>query len=756
MWLDAGYNIDEYFYSEGYSTGSDGILGNENLCIRDDTNQVYFGREDVCSNRQISGYDYIHLDQNFNLALLDTSSITIDTNLITNVFDTPTGGEIQTTWDGCYTISYDNGGDGSWNGESGGSCPNIGINSGAIRWGYIQQTLSQTFSINEALKAAGIEVEGYNYRWTIKNADGNYQDSNGCCGKDDPFYIEIAVLNDDGEKVYSKVYDYSYEISDWNVFSGSDTFAEGLSLQDISEIELNVTGKDAGFWAGYYGPEFRDYKVDFRYRVTPQEDTTIQDLLFQQQCDLDPFYSYQCPSYQQAMLDAIADTGVFYDEEDTFLEENNDGYQDSEFEDGSTYEGDSGSLAEDGGTFDDDISDNEESISEEYADVSEETDVSEESTSSSGESSGGGATPLNSTQLAALNAAQDVSNKAEAVAAEQAQVGAASGLSENGGVSSNMTGEGSVDSVSMGSSDTLSLLSDTSDAIFSTDDMEFFSDENVLTDEKIQSTDNNTTIFDISEITDANNNIEQVAGVDTQEKELSDISGNDTFETITESDTFIQEDVNDGQSDESYSLTTDNEYNVTDITLIDESSTTEFALSELELNSTINYGNDSQQNDVQDNEETVIETQDITGEEALAQSLENNQVIDTQVTINTIPLISELDFVGRFVADFISSLPEITEPEEQEEVDEDLEAFKEAVLVGKALKGDDSEDSKVALLGYNPAFSSYLTNQMADGKTYESKDVYTESKNYDNPNSRFFNGASDIKHEQLIELQYRR
>jgi len=53
-WLQLGGNIDEYFYSEGFTTGTDGTLGNEHLCIRDDFNKVYVGRSDVCVSVSIS------------------------------------------------------------------------------------------------------------------------------------------------------------------------------------------------------------------------------------------------------------------------------------------------------------------------------------------------------------------------------------------------------------------------------------------------------------------------------------------------------------------------------------------------------------------------------------------------------------------------------------------------------------------------------------------------------------------------------
>ena len=82
------------------------------------------------------------------------------------------------------------------------------------------------------------------------------------------------------------------------------------------------------------------------------------------------------------------------------------------------------------------------------------------------------------------------------------------------------------------------------------------------------------------------------------------------------------------------------------------------------------------------------------------------------------------------------------------------ENAKEDELVEKALSGDDSEDAQAALLGYNPEFRAYQTPQIPDGNLYQPKDIYDEQQNYDNPNQRFFNGASDELHREMVRQQY--
>ena len=83
-----------------------------------------------------------------------------------------------------------------------------------------------------------------------------------------------------------------------------------------------------------------------------------------------------------------------------------------------------------------------------------------------------------------------------------------------------------------------------------------------------------------------------------------------------------------------------------------------------------------------------------------------------------------------------------------------LTAEEEDALVASAQSGDISEDAQAALLGYNPNFRAYQTPQIQDAQFYAPKDIYDTQKNYDNPNQRFFNGASDATHREMVRQQY--
>ena len=180
--IKQGYNVDTYFYSEGFTTGQDGVLGNEHVCIRDDVNQVYIGRSDICADRQMDEtYAYIQIDK------MDWS-IGFPQEVIIQSGDLI--GDAPNYWDGCYQVAPTP----SWGGTSGGQCPNINSDSNQINFGYVENTLTNISAINHALIEAGVEVTGYTYSWLVKNADANYEDTNNP-NSVDPLEVTIKIVD---------------------------------------------------------------------------------------------------------------------------------------------------------------------------------------------------------------------------------------------------------------------------------------------------------------------------------------------------------------------------------------------------------------------------------------------------------------------------------------------------------------------------------------------------------------------------------
>jgi hypothetical protein len=97
---------------------------------------------------------------------------------------------------------------------------------------------------------------------------------------------------------------------------------------------------------------------------------------------------------------------------------------------------------------------------------------------------------------------------------------------------------------------------------------------------------------------------------------------------------------------------------------------------------------------------------------------------------------------------------QVEESNQEEELNEPMSNDQEDELVAAALAGSDDEDAQAALLGFNPNFRAYQQPQMTDADFYAPKEIYEGQKNHDNPAARFFNGASDATHREMVRQQY--
>ena len=164
-----------------------------------------------------------------------------------------------------------------WNGTSGGQCANG--TDGTYTFGYGQTVIAQTQdAIAEALKVAGITVVGYRWQWRIKNADTNYYNEQNQSSAD-PLIVTVTVKDKDGNVLDEREWDYSYYIYDWEQKYGMHWYDPFITGDKIDTITLEVEAYDAGYWAGYYGPEFGSaaiYSI-FVYDPDPCEAIPIVD-----------------------------------------------------------------------------------------------------------------------------------------------------------------------------------------------------------------------------------------------------------------------------------------------------------------------------------------------------------------------------------------------------------------------------------------------------------------------------------------------
>jgi len=206
-----------------------------------------------------------------------------------------TGNLIQNNnWTGCYTTASG----GFWGGTSGGPCPAMSTegyaDSNQIIFSYQQQTLSQSFALSNALpnSGTGLQVNGYNWHWHVKNSNINDTQPGGY---DTTAYVTVDLLNSSGSVLESDKYDYGYRIADWINPSGTRTYTNPYSTTQADSIRLSITGKDDGFWAGYWGPEFMHVTLNVNYSVDP--------------CYDNPLYSSTCDGFAAALA-SITETAM--------------------------------------------------------------------------------------------------------------------------------------------------------------------------------------------------------------------------------------------------------------------------------------------------------------------------------------------------------------------------------------------------------------------------------------------------------------
>jgi len=560
---------------------------------------------------------------------------------------------------GCLNASTSNGGDGSWAGTSGGSCANIGTNGdGAIRFGWNNTIVSQTQDvIDDALKIAGINVVGYLYQWKVKNYNANDTSANQV-NNQDPLYVRVIVKDNDGNVLDEREWDYSYSISNWEQKSGMHWYDPFLMGDKVDTLTLEVEGKDAGFWAGWWGPEFREAGI---YSIFVYKDPL--------DCS-DPLNDATCPGYaaalqeqQEAMLaEQLAMAEMTNDDTGT-IEEVNETPRTEE-------------IVEE-------VQPEPEPVAEVVEDVVEE--VLEEPMEVVGDVE---REISNDTPVGAGNSSRVRVNPLDVARGAVADAAAVAGNAVSGALSS----------ASQSNEETSSFV-----------------------------------------MNQASQSASQSASMDQQ---LTDDVQSAAAERNQENLLELDQTVASVEANVAAALQSVEEANQTSIQATDN-------LIEQALSSTVV--------NLEMQQEQIDATSD---EKFLEMQLASLDIPENVLQLEVIVDDYSANVVNETLNNIINTLTnpsfELRVEEQEEELSEPLSTGEEADLVSKAFAGSDDEDARSALLGYNPLFSQYEQPQMADADFYKPKDIYPEQENYDNPNARFFNGASDEKHRAMVRQQYER
>jgi hypothetical protein len=196
------------------------------------------------------------------------------------------------SWTG--TVQGQNGG------YSGGTTPAFNPNTNTIIFGYTTASATQTIAINQALAASGtgIKIGGYTYSWSINNDSAT--DQYGTLSS------TVSLKDTSGSTLQSYITNYPQMTGVGFIpYSGTQWFPQDYSLSSVSDLELKFTGKDAKFWAGYYGPQVRNPSLKLEYTVDLCASNPLSDpacpgyaAAYQtQQCSINPLFNPSCPNY---------------------------------------------------------------------------------------------------------------------------------------------------------------------------------------------------------------------------------------------------------------------------------------------------------------------------------------------------------------------------------------------------------------------------------------------------------------------------
>jgi len=611
------------------------------------------------------------------------------------------------------------------------SCPQIS-SDGVMRFGWRpEEDMVLTNNIDdsnpiiapyaEALAEAGVVVNGYNYSWTIKSADVNVlqntlsegpYDKEGYGYSQDLLSITVEFIGQENQDVvWSKEYEYNYRIENWKEFSGGESF--DLNGTDFEKIRITVDGYDAGYWGGYYGPEISNVQFQLIFTVVETD-----------KCDEDPLSSPTCYGYQDAFNKSIGlptQAEMLAELESDYGGSNVDatGQQKVEdFFDGGTPDGTSFEYNEDiemGIEAEIEVFEQEQlqAFEEEQqaqqtgttandgqsTGVSQEesTGVSQEETTGVSQEETTGVSQEETTGISSEEStgiADPVEEAAEAV--EEAAAEAVEKPASNVNALSVAQGAEAAGNAVAGSA--VSLATGTALTSLNSD---------IAT----------STSLNQQSQQQAQQSQQQAQQQSGQGSSLNSGSGGSSFDNSNSSGN------NSGNS-------IDSAGNQTDPTtgLLANTSESNFGSSEFGSELEDNQSNNSDQSFF------ILEVELA----SLDQNIIDNAINSAIDTIIQNQLLAEDNF------------------KEDNSDEGQLTAEEEDTLVAAAQSGDDSEDAQAALLGYNPNFRAYQAPQLPDSQFYQPKEIYGGQENYDNPNQRFFNGASDATHREMVRQQYKR
>ena len=223
---------------------------------------------------------------------------------VSSVFADETANLLTNSWSGA--VNYT----GTGGGYSGGSTPGYNSSNNTIYFGYNQATVTQTIAINQALQGSGVQVGGVSYGFSYLNQN--------------PYNGTLSSIVNVTSNTGSVLQSYSAThgtTTNWTQFAQTQTFTNPYDIANLGSVSMKITGKDARWWAGWYGPQVRDPYLKLTYTAdlcisNPLSSTSCSgyaQAYLNQQCASNPLYSNQCAGYAAAYFTQQCTANPLYD-----------------------------------------------------------------------------------------------------------------------------------------------------------------------------------------------------------------------------------------------------------------------------------------------------------------------------------------------------------------------------------------------------------------------------------------------------------
>ena len=281
---------------------------------------VFFSYSSYCNAQQLGTTD-CSTDGSVNFITGTTCAANPSTHLQQSqtVFDST-----QNTLPNFNSGSFNNGATGTiftWNGNK------------ELWWQHTQDTYAVSIAINQALRSAGIKIDGYHMQMEIFNKNHNTIGGNCLVAKTngkclDVLELKIIGYDAAGNQVSLDTYDYSGldthninpSASDPN-WSQQNIFSWAPTQVGVANVEVEIFGYDAGYWRGNYGPRVKNMVGSVIYSAdicvtNPLHDASCSgyaSALFTQACNANPLFDSSCPGYATALLTQQCNANTLYD-----------------------------------------------------------------------------------------------------------------------------------------------------------------------------------------------------------------------------------------------------------------------------------------------------------------------------------------------------------------------------------------------------------------------------------------------------------